>query len=243
MLTRLKIRAWSILLGTMAAACPASEGVILLHGLCRTERSMAKMQSALVAEGYIVLNVAYPSRQATIEELSETTIDAALTHPKLAAAGTIHFVTHSMGGILVRHYLEGSKTNRIGRMVMLGAPNQGSELVEELGDWELVAMVLGPGGLQLGTDAESVPSRLGPVELEVGVIAGDRSINWINSLIIDGPDDGKVSVATTRVEGMKDHVVIHATHPFIMRDKAAIRETIHFLRAGEFSSGSGDGIW
>jgi hypothetical protein len=86
----------------------------------------------------------------------------------------------------------------------------------------------------LGTDKNSTPNKLGPANFCVGVIAGDRSINWINSMLIPGRDDGKVSVKRTKLEGMADHIVIHASHPFLMRNKVAIAQTIHFLRTGRF---------
>jgi hypothetical protein len=117
---------------------------------------------------------------------------------------------------------------------MLGPPNQGSEVVDELGTWWIFRKLNGPAGGELGTEADSVPNKLGPVNFELGVIAGDRSINWINSCMIEGSDDGKVSVERTRVVGMKEHVVVHATHPFLMKDNTAIAHTIRFLKAGTF---------
>jgi hypothetical protein len=226
-----------MLLGTAAAAV-ASEGVILLHGLCRTDRSMAPMASALESAGFVVVNVDYPSRTATVETLAETVITNALADPKLATVTRVHFVTHSLGGILVRQHLKGAHVARLGRVVMLAPPNQGSEVVDKLGDIGLFEAINGPGGNQLGTGSNSLPNRLGKVDFELGVIAGDRSINWINSLaMINGRDDGKVSIQRTRIEGMKDHLVIHASHPFIMRDTQAIAETIRFLSTGAFGVG------
>lgn len=226
-----------IVLAGLAAVSKASEGVILLHGLCRSDRSMARMASALESAGYVVVNVDYPSRTATVESLADTVIKDALAHPRLAAVTRIHFVTHSMGGILVRQYLKSRDIPRLGRVVMLGPPNQGSEIVDKLGDFVLFGKIHGPGGSQLGTTSNSLPNRLGAVDFELGVIAGDRSINWINSLtMITGRDDGKVSVRRTRIAGMKDHIVIHAAHPFIMRNKQAISATIRFLGTGAFGS-------
>jgi pimeloyl-ACP methyl ester carboxylesterase len=210
------------------------EAVILLHGLARTDKSMAKMAAALEADGFTTLNVDYPSRAATIEDLAAKTIDAALADPKVAEASRIHFVTHSMGGILVRCYLKTHHPARLGRVVMLGPPNQGSEVVDKLGDTWVFSAINGPASRQLGTNPDSLPNRLGPVDFELGVIAGDRSINWINSLMIPGPDDGKVSVERTKVGGMKAHCVVHASHPFLMRDAEVIELTITFLRSGSF---------
>ena len=213
----------------------ANEAVILLHGLARTDKSMTKMASALEAEGFTVLNVDYPSREATVETLATKVIETALADPKLKDAERIHFVTHSMGGILVRQYLKTRRPANLGRVVMLGPPNQGSEVVDKIGDWRAFNVLNGPAGKQLGTPPDSVPNQLGPVDFELGVIAGDRSINWINSLMIPGPDDGKVSVEHTKVAGMKAHLVLHVSHPFLMKNAQAIRETIHFLRHGQFN--------
>lgn len=215
---------------------PAGQGVILLHGLARSETSMETMESALREEGYNVLNVSYPSRTATIAELSTTVIGSALTNPVITSSEKIHFVTHSLGGILVRYFFAHHPDPRFGRVVMLGPPNQGSEVVDTIGDWWLVEQVNGPAGSELGTGTNAMPNLLGPVTFELGIIAGDRSINGINSLMIPGPDDGKVSVERTRVAGMKEHVVIHATHPYLMKNSEAIALTIRFLETGSFQS-------
>jgi pimeloyl-ACP methyl ester carboxylesterase len=213
-----------------------TEGVVLLHGLCRSSSSMVKLQAALSAAGFVVDNVDYPSRSATIEKLSEDVIGLALRNPKLASCGKIHFVTHSLGGILVRSYFSRHADRRLGRVVMLGPPNQGSEVADRLKQWKAYQKLNGPVGDQLGTDPASVPRRLGPVEFELGVIAGDRSINWINSLMIAGSDDGKVSVQNTMVEGMKEHLVVHATHPFLMKNRQVIDATLRFLSLGTFTT-------
>jgi len=224
-----------ICLLALATPSPGTEVVVLLHGLARSDASMAKMATALQLEGYTVLNVNYPSRTATIEELAGKVIGDAMDNPAVKTAQKIHFVTHSLGGILVRQYLKTTRLDRLGRVVMLGPPNQGSEVVDLLGDTSLFQAINGPAGKQLGTGADSVPNRLGPVDFDLGVIAGDRSINWINSFMIPGPDDGKVSIERTKVAGMKAHLVIHATHPYLMKNSRAIRDTIHFLRYGRFA--------
>jgi hypothetical protein len=119
---------------------------------------------------------------------------------------------------------------------MLGPPNQGSEVVDRLRSWWLFRRINGPAGSQLGTGVDSVPNSLGPVKFVLGVIAGDRSINWINSLLIAGPDDGKVSIKRTRVDGMKEHIVVHVSLPFLMKDKSAIAATLRFVNSGSFGA-------
>ncbi len=228
------LRALLCLALTMGIAA-GKETVVLLHGLARSERSMGKMASALEAEGYDVINVDYASTKAPIDRLAEEAIGPALKDARARQASRVHFVTHSMGGILVRQYLKSHSIERLGRVVMLGPPNQGSEIVDRLGDTWIFSAINGPAGRQLGTKPDSLPNQLGPVGFELGVIAGDRSINWINSVLIAGSDDGKVSLERTKVAGMKAHLVIHATHPYLMKNSRAIRETVHFLREGKFA--------
>ena len=210
------------------------EYVILLHGLCRTSRSMVPMEQALWQAGYEVLNIDYPSRTDTIEQLSERALGLAIAKCQRHGAVRIHFVTHSVGGILVRSYLARHNVPNLGRVVMLGPPNQGSEVVDRLGSTWLFQKTDGPAGRELGTDGQSTPNKLGPAHFCVGVIAGNRSINWINSMLIPGSDDGKVSVERTKLAGMADHLLLHATHTFIMRNRTAIQQTIRFLRTGRF---------
>ena len=229
-------------MATVAISSPAfgaPEEVILLHGLCRTSHSMAKMERALTEAGYHVRNVDYPSRKASVQQLADDAIGKAVGDCQRDGAVKIHFVTHSLGGILVRSYLARHSIPSLGRVVMLAPPNQGSEVVDKLGRLFLFKWINGPAGSELGTGTNSTPNRLGPATFPVGVIAGDRSINWINSLLITGRDDGKVSIERTRLGGMSDHIVIHTAHPFIMRNREAIRQTIQCLRTGGFDRTTG----
>jgi hypothetical protein len=218
---------------TMASNSP--DHVILLHGLCRTSCSMAVMEKALTQAGYKVWNIDYPSRTATIGQLAETVVGRAVADCENDGATRIHFVTHSLGGILVRSYLAGHAIANLGRVVMLGPPNQGSEVVDKLGGWRLFKKINGPAGNELGTGKDSVPNKLGTANFCAGIIAGNRSINWINSCLIPGRDDGKVSVKRTKLAGMADWIQLPVSHPFIMRNSTAIRQTICFLREGKFA--------
>jgi triacylglycerol lipase len=229
---------WKILILTVAissTAFGAQEEVILLHGLCRTSCSMEKMAHALAVAGFTVRNVGYPSRSAPITKLADDAIGGAIAECDADGATKIDFVTHSLGGILVRSYLARHSIPKLGRVVMLAPPNQGSEVVDKLGGWPIFKWINGVAGNELGTGSNSVPNQLGPATFPVGIIAGDRSINWINSLLIPGPDDGKVSVQRAKLAGMSDFIVLHTAHPFIMRNREVIRQTIHFLRNGKFN--------
>lgn len=213
----------------------ATEAVILLHGLTRSASSMEKMANALRDAVYYVENIDYPSRSADIKTLSSNIIGKALQDQNLEECTKINFVTHSMGGILVRQYLKNHKIEKLGRVVMLAPPNQGSEVVDNLRSWWLFKKINGPAGSELGTDSKSIPVLLGPVDFELGVIAGNWTINFINSFVmIPGSDDGKVSVDNTKVEGMKEFIIIDTSHPFIMKNDLVIDNTINFLKTGTF---------
>ena len=208
--------------------------VVLLHGLARTSSSMVDLESLLTANNYRVINVDYPSRDYSIEELAPEVIPGALQRCATTADERVHFVTHSMGGILVRYYLANNEIENLGHVVMIAPPNQGSEVVDNLAGIPGFSLLNGPAGSQLGTDAGSIPSKLGPVNFSVGIIAGSKTFNPILSQYLPNPDDGKVSVESTKVEGMTDFVLVDASHPFIMQDQIAIEQTISFLKSGAF---------
>lgn len=230
-------RSWFVaallLCGSVASA---ADCVVLLHGLARTAMSMNPMQRALVEEGFETANVDYPSREYSVEELARTAVPEGLEACRAKEGiDRIHFVTHSLGGILLRQYLSEEQIVELGRVVMLGPPNQGSAAVDELRDLPGFDWLNGPAGLQLGKGAESVPLRLGPATFELGVIAGNRTIDPITSSVLENPDDGRVSVADTRLDGMADFVEVDHSHAFMMRMGEPIRLTIHFLKNGTFS--------
>lgn len=211
----------------------AGECVILLHGLARSNASMSKMESALIDAGFKTVNHNYPSTKHQIAELSENEIPAALEH--CSPDDTVHFVTHSLGGILLRHYLSNKKLAQLGRVVMLGPPNKGSHIVDVLRRVPGYKLIYGPAGMQLGTDAASVPNLLDSAQFEVGIIAGNKNANFFLSSMVANPDDGTVSVESTKLEGMSDHIVLHVSHYRMMKDKEVIMQTLHFLQSGRFN--------
>lgn len=218
-----------------AAAQPTGELVVVLHGLARSADSMSRITHALEKSGYRVCNVSYPSRKHSIEVLTTDFVAPAVRACLASEHETVHFVTHSLGGIVVRQLSKSAPDLRIGRVVMLSPPNHGSEVVDKLGGLSLFELINGPAGLQLATREESVPRGLGPATFKVGIITGRRTINPILSLLIPGSDDGKVSIESAKLEGMADFCVIPASHPFIMNKKLAIEQTLAFLEKGAFT--------
>lgn len=221
-----------VLLCVWSFSALAEQCVVLLHGMARTERSMKKMAEELTKEGYSVVNYGYPSTRLDISQVAANHVPKAISECKNATS--IHFVTHSLGGIVLRKYLSTNELRTLGRVVMLGPPNQGSEVVDTLKDFPGFKLINGPSGLQLGTGEGSMPKSLGPVTYPVGIIAGSSTINPILSQMLPNPDDGKVSVERTKVEGMTDHMIVPVSHPFLMQDAEVIMQVKSFLKEGKF---------
>ena len=211
------------------------ECVILLHGIVRTSRSMHKMEKSLTERGYKVKNWSYPSRKKPIDRLAEEAIPQAIDACDDPSIQRISFVTHSMGGLLIRYYLAHNEIDRLGRVVMLSPPNNGSELVDIWSKWPGFDWINGPAGIQMGTGENSLALQLGPANFDVGIITGKNTTNPLFSILIPGEDDGKVSVERARLEGMADFLVVPEAHSFIMRDSAVIEQSAYFLEHGQFS--------
>jgi pimeloyl-ACP methyl ester carboxylesterase len=193
------------------------------------------MQTAIEAAGFATLNFGYDSRRKPLQSLAED------MHPAVHRfahdlGGSVHFVGHSMGGLLTRAYLARYRPQRLGRVVMLGTPNGGSELADRLKNVAVYRAYFGPAGQQLMTERDSATRAiLPPADYPVGIIAGDRSIYPLSSAFLPKPNDGRVSVENTRLDGMIDHIVIRASHPWLVRNRMAIDQTIAFLKQGKFS--------
>lgn len=230
----LKIKLLFITLLLLSVNSYAQDCVILLHGLSKSDRDMSKLAASLEKAHFYPVNFDYQSREHSIETLAENVIRSAIR--RCEGKEKIHFVTHSMGGILVRYYLSQNSIENLGRIVMLGPPNKGSEAVDAYRRVPGFKMIGGPAGLQLGTGKLSVPKMIGAANFEVGIIAGTRSINLILSSILPGKDDGKVTVESTHLSGMSDHIALPVTHPFMMKNKKVIAQVIHFLQTGKFHS-------
>jgi pimeloyl-ACP methyl ester carboxylesterase len=198
---------------------------------------MHKMQRAIEAAGFATLNVDYASRRKGLEMLAED-IHPVITRFAETIEGSTHFVCHSMGGLLARVYLAIHPPKRLGSVVMLGTPNGGSEIADRLKNFAGYRKFFGPAGQQLVTIRDETTEALfQPTNYPVGIIAGNRSIYPISSaLFLERPNDGRVTVANTKIEGMTDHIVVNASHPGLIRHRQAIDQTIVFLRDGHFTN-------
>jgi len=229
---------------TTNIAADSRELVVALHGLNVTHHTMGRLARALGAAGYNVVNRTYPSRTMPLERIATEWLPELLKKHNAAAAPRVHFVTHSLGGILTRLWLQekGAPAN-LGRIVMIAPPNQGSEVPDHFrvrgkALRSLFQFVASANAEQLGTDDESAPRKLSrakfPAGVELGVIAGNR---WVNPFFLSwfkGENDGTVSVASTRLAGMRDHIVMPHSHTGIIMRGAVAEQTLHFLREGKF---------
>lgn len=232
-------------MATTAPAAPA-DTVVLLHGLGRTRWSMSHLATTLERDGYRVINLTYPSRTVPLETLARDWLPAQLRahglDPATAPAPRLHFVTHSMGGILVRLWLRDCPPPaNLGRVVMLAPPNAGSELTDRLNAFPPFRWFTGENGRRLGTATTDLPHTLGPwphasapSSGQLGVIAANRSLNPLFSAFLPGPDDGKVTVARTRLAGMADHLVLPFTHTWLAWRAETARQIRTFLHDGRF---------
>jgi triacylglycerol esterase/lipase EstA (alpha/beta hydrolase family) len=214
------------------------ELVIVLHGLGRSRASMNRVASTLRRDGYRVVNVSYPSRTMPLEQLAGGWLPALLREHGAEDAPRLHFVTHSMGGIIARLWLRDNPAPaNLGRIVMLAPPNHGSEVADRLRGNPFFRLFTGVNGARLGTGADSLPAQLaaGPDAARIGVIAGNRSLNPVFSSWIHGPDDGKVGVASARLDGAGGFIEFPYSHTWLAWRRPVLAQVGAFLRDGEFA--------
>jgi pimeloyl-ACP methyl ester carboxylesterase len=226
---------WGVI--ALPSLATAADTVVLLHGLGRTSFSMARLAGELKREGYHVLNISYPSRTQSLETLATEWLPARLR--PLPPTEKIHFVTHSMGGIVVRLWLreQGIPAN-LGRVVMLAPPNAGSEVPDRFAGFPPFRWFTGQNGRRLTTAPDALPRALGPWPAngsELGIIAGDRPLNPLMASWLPKPNDGKVTVATTHLAGARDHVVVPYSHTWLAWRRDTIAQVKAFLREGHFA--------
>ena len=222
----------------MPLAAPPTSGretVVVLHGVALGRSWTALLARRLAAEGFDVHNLGYPSRTRPLSELGERWLPETLQALGLDAVPRLHFVTHSMGGLVVRRFLAVHRPANLGRVVMLVPPNHGSPLADRLQHRALFRGLFGCNLAALGTGPAAFCHTLPPTaDFELGIIAGCRRLNPLGRLWLHGPNDGTVEVTSTRLEGMTAHVVLPRSHTVILFQRRAAALAAAFLRHGRF---------
>jgi pimeloyl-ACP methyl ester carboxylesterase len=214
--------------------------VLVLHGLGRTRSSMTKLVSYLGQSGaYDVLNITYASTRVP---LSEDARSLAQVVSHLEGVEEINFVAHSMGNLVIRHFLHDQLAAarglgidpRIRRFVMLAPPNQGATLAERFQYDPVFRVVFGTGGQQFTKQWARLQERLAIPSCAFGIIAGGAEDGDGGNPMLEGDDDMVVTVEETRLPGAADFVIVPAVHTFIMDDSRVHEYTLRFLQHGYF---------
>ncbi len=210
-----------------------SDCVVLLHGLAESPLTMAAVEAALRSGGYTVANIAYPSTSEPIEALMTRYVEPLFD--QFREAKRLHFVTHSLGGVLLHSALSARLPANLGRVVMTAPGLKGSEALEVYRRSWLFRMLFGPAASQSGTGQDAFARVLDQqARYPLGVIAGCVSLDPVANLVVPWPHDGKISVARTRIQGMADHIVLMTPHDLTASDPVAIAQILHFLAHGHF---------
>lgn len=220
----------------------AGTGVVVLHGLFRSAANMVSLARTLKLQGgYTVFNISYPSTRGTVADHAAQ-LHRVLT--RLEGIEKLHLVAHSLGNIVIRHYWN-DQTNpaqdrkpdpRIQRLVMLGPPNQGARLAEMLASNFLVGAALGPPGRDFACGWNDLAPRLATPTCEFGIIAGGRGQQRGYNPLLPEDNDLVVTVASTKLAGARDHLLLPVFHTTMMNDPAVKRAVLSFLKHGWFRS-------
>ena len=196
---------------------------------------MLPLASYFEKRGYDTLNILYPSRERNLEDLRDF-VDAQISQGGgLDKNTTLHFVTHSMGGLICRYYIAKKRPKNLGRVVMLSPPNTGSEFADFFSEAQIFApmfkAVFGPASAQLKTDYQHIEHD---IDYPLGIIAGSASVNPLSPWFLQGENDGIVTVERTKIEGMSDHIVLPVTHSFMMFNPSVMEQAYSFIEDGKF---------
>lgn len=224
----------------MSTPSPEPDCVVLLHGIGMRAYVMKRLETALRADGYRVVNLSYPSREMPFAAIAGDYLPAQLQKHDVARAPRLHFVTHSMGSLLVRQLIADQRPGNLGRVVMIGPPNQGSAAADVAQENALLRRFLGGNLILLGTGEAAIAHRLGPADFEVGIIAGEVAINPVFGDALGERNDGAVTVTSARLEGMRDFIVLPYSHTLMLWRTAVITQVRTFLRLGRFEHAGGE---
>lgn len=208
--------------------------VVLLHGIGMRSYVMKRIEAALRTDGYRTVNISYPSRRMPFEELAGEYLPAHLKKHDVARAPKLHFVTHSMGSLIVRKLIQDARPANLGRVVMVGPPNHGSTAADVAKDNALLKKFLGGNLVRLGTGEDAIVKTLGAADFEVGIIAGEVPVNPVFGKALGGKNDGAVTIESAKLEGMKDFLVVPYSHTLMLWREEVVDQVRAFLREGKF---------
>ena len=211
-----------------------NECVILLHGFGDIKLSMSFLENECLKKGYTTYNLGYSTAGETISSLSEKILTAVIRKCRKKGFSKIHFVTHSMGGLIVRYYLQNNELPEGSRIVMLSPPNKGTEVADFLKSNVLYKLFAGDVGQELCTDSKII-RNLKEINIEIGIIAGNKSYNPFFSEIIPGEDDGRISIENTKLENMTDFLIVNGSHLTIKHRQEVSEQMVYFLQNGKFT--------
>lgn len=223
---------------TDMSASPPTDTVVLIHGLGRTRRSMWLVGLWLSFCGYRVTSIGYPSHRVSIRDAVANHLEPKLAELEIENGSCVHFVTHSLGGIVFRAWAaQRDPAFPLGRAVLLAPPNQGSQIIDELRQWRWVRWLLGPVSAELGTDANSTPNNLGPLPPNTGIIMGNKDTLPFFRHLLGDESDGVVTIASSHAEGEADFTLLPTNHATIILQPAVFRAVQRFLHTGSFAEG------
>lgn len=220
---------------TSAAGAAEPDCVVLLHGAGARGIVMQRVESNLRRAGYRTVNLTYPSRKLGIDVLARDFLPAKLRPAGVDRAPRVHFVTHSMGGLVLRAYLAHARPANLGRVVMIVPPNHGTIAADNAGRNFLLKRFFGPALPQMGTGPDAWHRRLGPADFSPGIIAGRGVINPLYTKKFGGPNDGIVAVESAKLDGMGDFIVLPYSHTMILFRRETSRQVLAYLRDGRFA--------
>ena len=212
----------------------AEELVVLIHGIRDKPYIMWKLEQGLSKSGYSIMNLHYPSVKADMDSI------VSLVHsrlaPRLQDYQKINFVTHSLGGIVMRAYLHKHKQSNFQRLVMIAPPNKGAIMAERFEDFFIYKWIYGQTGQKLGKDSTDYWQQIPPPSIDFGIIAGGLGNDKGFNPLIPGDDDGTVGVAETKIAGAQDFIVIPGLHTSLLWQNRTLEQVLYFLEYNHFKN-------
>ncbi|MCC2646219.1 MAG: alpha/beta fold hydrolase [Rickettsiaceae bacterium] len=212
----------------------AQECVVLLHGYGRSSKSMRSIESLLVSHNYKVINIDYPSRQFNLTDITHKKVKPLIVEC-LNKEEKIHFVGYSMGGVITKHFIETHQVPNLGNVVFIASPIKGSDISAKLSKNSFFRLIFGPAAADLSTESDFVKSLKEEIFYPLGIITASISHNPLTSLfLLPGPNDGTVTLASTRIKGIADHIIINANHNSIINLEETHKQVLSFLKNRSF---------